>query len=104
MNGRGPIGIVLGALDAHGRKLAAIFGAAHLADRLALFAVALTAPRDDRNAVIVAGVALGVLTLLRALAGSLAQAHAQATLHVRVGESLLERDLFRPNALEDDDP
>ena len=104
MTSTGPVAIVLSALDVRGRRLAFAFGAVHLADRLALFAVALTAPRDDRTSVIVAGVALGVLTLLRAFASSLATAHAQATLHVRVGAALLERDLLKPSALEDDDP
>lgn len=95
---------VVRSLDYRGRRLAAWYGIAHLADRLALVGVALAAPHDDRTAITIAAVFLGILTLARAFVGSIAQAHAQALLHIRVGESLLARELLRPTALEDDDP
>lgn len=95
---------LLRAEDAVGRRRNATFAAAHLAERLALFAVALMIPRDDRGLALAAAAALALLTVLRALAASAAQTHAKARLHERVGRALLARDLFRASALEDADP
>ncbi len=99
-----PVRVLVRTIDAAGRRRAAWFGVAHGAERLALFAVALVVPRDARVTALLAAGALALLTIIRALLGSAAQTHAKAYLHVRAGQALLTRDLFRPSALEDDDP
>jgi ABC-type transport system involved in cytochrome bd biosynthesis fused ATPase/permease subunit len=99
-----PIRAMLRAIDSRGRTLATAYGVIHLADRLALLAVAVAAPGDDRRTVVATALAFGALTLVRAFVGSVAMGHVQAQLHVRIAESLLLRDLFRASPLEDADP